>query len=30
MSSVNTEQVKNYGDELKKIADNLKEVLLNM
>lgn len=30
MSSVNTEQIKNYGSELNTIADNLKEVLLNM
>ena len=30
MSSVNPEQVKNYGDELNKIANNLKEALFNM
>ena len=30
MSSVNTAHLKNYGSELNTIADNLKEVLLNM
>ena len=30
MNSVNPEQVKNYGDELNKIANNLKEALFNM